>query len=113
MNSVLVEGFGWVYVVLVLDWYTKQSGGSCGGGPHVQALVGGSGHGSVSSVARGHSGSGGLLDESANFTGLHAGLRAREEHYTMVLPSSASCTSCVAPSPWLSASILTHVLSGN
>lgn len=24
MTKVLIEGFGWVYVVLVLDWYTKK-----------------------------------------------------------------------------------------
>ena len=24
MTKVMVEGFGWVYVVLVLDWYTKK-----------------------------------------------------------------------------------------
>jgi putative transposase len=24
MTKVLVEGFGWVYIVLVLDWYTKK-----------------------------------------------------------------------------------------
>ena len=24
MTNVLIEGFGWVYVVLVLDWYTKK-----------------------------------------------------------------------------------------
>jgi putative transposase len=24
MTKVLVEGFGWVYVVIVLDWYTKK-----------------------------------------------------------------------------------------
>ena len=23
MTKVLVEGFGWVYIVIVLDWYTK------------------------------------------------------------------------------------------
>jgi putative transposase len=23
MTKVLVEGFGWVYIVVVLDWYTK------------------------------------------------------------------------------------------
>jgi hypothetical protein len=26
MTKVLVEGFGWVYIVLVLDWYTKKEG---------------------------------------------------------------------------------------
>jgi putative transposase len=24
MTKVLVEGFGWVYIVIVLDWYTKK-----------------------------------------------------------------------------------------
>jgi putative transposase len=24
MTKVMVEGFGWVYIVLVLDWYTKK-----------------------------------------------------------------------------------------
>ena len=24
MTKVLVEGFGWVYIMLVLDWYTKE-----------------------------------------------------------------------------------------
>ena len=24
MTKVLVEGFGWVYIVVVLDWYTKK-----------------------------------------------------------------------------------------
>ncbi|MDT7041190.1 DDE-type integrase/transposase/recombinase [Candidatus Nitronereus thalassa] len=24
MTKVLIDGFGWVYVVLVLDWYTKK-----------------------------------------------------------------------------------------
>ena len=24
MTKVLVEGFGWVYIVVVLDWYTKM-----------------------------------------------------------------------------------------
>jgi putative transposase len=32
MTKVLVEGFGWVYIVLVLDWYTKKIVG-CYAGP--------------------------------------------------------------------------------
>ncbi|MGQ0657568.1 MAG: hypothetical protein ACT4NU_05640 [Chromatiales bacterium] len=30
MTKVMVEGFGWVYVVIVLDWYTKKVVGSYG-----------------------------------------------------------------------------------
>jgi putative transposase len=33
MTKVLVEGFGWVYVVLVLDWYTKKIVGHYAGIP--------------------------------------------------------------------------------
>lgn len=31
MTKVLINGFGWVYVVLVLDWYTKKIVGHCAG----------------------------------------------------------------------------------
>lgn len=24
MTKVMVQGFGWVYIVVVLDWYTKK-----------------------------------------------------------------------------------------
>jgi putative transposase len=33
MTKVLVEGFGWVYIVLVLDWYTKKLVGYDVGNP--------------------------------------------------------------------------------
>ena len=33
MTPVLVTGFGWVYIVVVLDWYTKKIGGDSAGGP--------------------------------------------------------------------------------
>jgi putative transposase len=33
MTKVLVEGFGWVYIVLVLDWYTKKIVGYDAGSP--------------------------------------------------------------------------------
>jgi putative transposase len=33
MTKVLVEGFGWVYIVLVLDWYTKKIVGYYAGSP--------------------------------------------------------------------------------
>jgi putative transposase len=33
MTKVLVEGFGWVYIVLVLDWYTKKIVGYYAGNP--------------------------------------------------------------------------------
>jgi transposase InsO family protein len=33
MTKVMVEGFGWVYVVLVLDWYTKKIVGYYAGVP--------------------------------------------------------------------------------
>jgi putative transposase len=33
MTKVLVEGFGWVYIVLVLDWYTKKIVGHYAGIP--------------------------------------------------------------------------------
>jgi putative transposase len=33
MTKVLVEGFGWVYIVIVLDWYTKKIVGYYGGTP--------------------------------------------------------------------------------
>jgi putative transposase len=33
MTKVLVEGFGWVYIVLVVDWYTKQIVGHYAGVP--------------------------------------------------------------------------------
>ena len=33
MTKVMVEGFGWVYIVLVLDWYTKKIVGSYAGVP--------------------------------------------------------------------------------
>ena len=31
LTTVLVEGFGWVYIVLVLDWYTKKIVGDYAG----------------------------------------------------------------------------------
>jgi putative transposase len=33
MTKVMVEGFGWVYIVLVLDWYTKKIVGYYAGTP--------------------------------------------------------------------------------
>jgi putative transposase len=33
MTKVMVEGFGWVYIVLVLDWYTKKVVGYYAGMP--------------------------------------------------------------------------------
>ena len=33
MTKVMVEGFGWVYIVLVLDWYTKKIVGYYSGTP--------------------------------------------------------------------------------
>jgi putative transposase len=33
MTKVMVEGFGWVYIVLVLDWYTKKVVGYYAGAP--------------------------------------------------------------------------------
>jgi putative transposase len=33
MTQVLVEGFGWVYIVVVLDWYTKKIVGYYAGSP--------------------------------------------------------------------------------
>jgi putative transposase len=33
MTKVLIEGFGWVYIVLVLDWYTKKIVGYYAGSP--------------------------------------------------------------------------------
>lgn len=33
MTKVVVEGFGWVYIVLVLDWYTKKIVGHDAGSP--------------------------------------------------------------------------------
>lgn len=33
MTTVLVEGFGWVYIVIVLDWYMKKSVGYDAGTP--------------------------------------------------------------------------------
>jgi transposase InsO family protein len=33
MTKVMVEGFGWVYIVLVLDWYTKKIVGYYAGRP--------------------------------------------------------------------------------
>jgi hypothetical protein len=33
MTKVMVEGFGWVYIVLVLDWYTKKIVGYDAGRP--------------------------------------------------------------------------------
>ena len=33
MTKVLVEGFGWVYIVVVLDWYTKKIVGYYAGKP--------------------------------------------------------------------------------
>jgi putative transposase len=33
MTKVLVEGFGWVYIVVVLDWYTKELVGYYAGRP--------------------------------------------------------------------------------
>jgi putative transposase len=33
MTKVMVEGFGWVYIVLVLDWYTKRIVGYYAGTP--------------------------------------------------------------------------------
>ena len=33
MTKVLVEGFGWVYIVIVLDWYTKKIVGYYAGTP--------------------------------------------------------------------------------
>jgi putative transposase len=33
MTKVLVEGFGWVYIVVVLDWYTKKIVGYYAGSP--------------------------------------------------------------------------------
>jgi putative transposase len=32
MTKVMVQGFGWVYIVLVLDWYTKKIVGYYAGG---------------------------------------------------------------------------------
>jgi len=29
MTEVMVEGFGWMYIVLVLDWYSKKIVGHC------------------------------------------------------------------------------------
>jgi hypothetical protein len=56
MMKVLVEGFGWVYIVLVLDWYTiyeKDCGALCRLPLHCQALAGGAGHGGQPAVPRG------------------------------------------------------------
>ena len=44
MTKVLVEGFGWVYIVLVLDWYTKKivgyyAGTRCTAQPWLAALA--------------------------------------------------------------------------
>jgi hypothetical protein len=33
MTKVLVGGFGWVYIVVVLDWYTKKIVGYYAGMP--------------------------------------------------------------------------------
>jgi putative transposase len=33
MTKVLVAGFGWVYIVIVLDWYTKKIVGYYAGTP--------------------------------------------------------------------------------
>jgi putative transposase len=33
LTKVLIEGFGWVYIVLVLDWYTKKIVGYYAGSP--------------------------------------------------------------------------------
>jgi putative transposase len=51
MTKVMVEGCGWVYIVLVLDWYTKKIVGYYAGTPCMaQAWVGGSGYGGQPSV---------------------------------------------------------------
>jgi hypothetical protein len=33
MTKVLVQGFGWIYIVVVLDWYTKTIVGYAAGVP--------------------------------------------------------------------------------
>lgn len=43
MTKVMIDGFGWVYVVLVLDWYTKKivghyAGIRCKAGHWLEAL---------------------------------------------------------------------------
>lgn len=31
MTKVMVQGFGWMYIIVVLDWYTKEIVGCCDG----------------------------------------------------------------------------------
>jgi putative transposase len=57
MTKVLVEGFGWIYIVVVLDWYTRLVYRSRCGLPrwhpvHLAAVGGSSGHGREPPVPR-------------------------------------------------------------
>jgi putative transposase len=58
MTTVLVEGFGWVYIVIVLDWSTKQIVGDYAATPcparHGLMAVDLAVHGQFADGARGH-----------------------------------------------------------
>ncbi|HXH10826.1 MAG TPA: IS3 family transposase [Alphaproteobacteria bacterium] len=58
MTKVLVEGFGWVYIVIVLAWYTKKMVGYYAGTPctarHWLTAVDMAGQGQFLDGARGH-----------------------------------------------------------
>lgn len=64
MTKLLVEGFGWVYIVVVLDWYTKKIVGYYAWYAwHRQALAGAPGYGREPRVSQGRSGPWRILDE--------------------------------------------------
>ena len=51
MTKVMAEGFGWMYIVVVLDWYTKKIVGYYAGMQcRKQALAGSAGHGSEQAI---------------------------------------------------------------
>ena len=58
MTKVLVEGVGWVYIVLVLDWYTQKSVGYYAGTPctarHWRMALDMAGQGQCPDGAQGH-----------------------------------------------------------